>query len=538
MKLLRVLIIIFLFSTHTSYSQDWPKIYEGNTNYWSWGLIESYDKGYILSVQVDPGTGVPQMYASLIKTDINGNQLWTKTIFSESYQVAFSGFDKTSDGGIIVIGVTTKLDPVNYDVIFIKFNSCGEKEWCKIISTPGNDDYGVKIKKIPGGYISLVSYFQDWKTKRIWLFKLDTEGNILWEQLINQSDNYISNSQGRDLLVLPDNNYLVTGDAYDGSPGHVYYLRPLIIKTDSNANVLWTLPFGHTNGFRGDLATCPQVNETGFYYMAARHFRSSSPYGDSPCFLKVSPTGEEVFYKDLLPNSNLGKSNTLNINNNDSLFISADWYDENDSVRVGLFKTDTLGNITKTRIIFKNVFQQLESSLFTYDENYLTVGDFNPDSTTFKIYLYKFTSNLEYSPLNTQPRIYDSLCPHSIVSDTASLDDCAVITNVYDPFKTPEKFNLVIYPNPTKDKITIDLPQFLLKQSSSGTIQINTIYHQWNTSTLEIYDLFGKLIFSKEMPKKTEKVEIDVSSWQNGMYVARLLFMNEIVAKATFIVRK
>jgi hypothetical protein len=537
MKIFRILMLFILLPSIYSYSQDWPKIYGGNTNNWCWDLKESYDKGYIIDVQVDPGTSVPQMYAWIIKTDINGIQLWTKTVSSNLYQVAFNGPDMTSDGGFVVTGVTTKLDPENYDVIFVKFNACGEKEWCKIISTPGNDDYGVKIKEIPGGYISLVSYFQDWKTKRIWLFKLNTEGNILWEQLINQSDNYISNSEGRDLLVLQDNNYLVTGDAYDGSPGHVYYLRPLIIKTDSNANVLWSLPFGHTNGFRGDLATFPQVNETGFYYMAARHFRYSSPYGDSPCFLKVSPTGEEVFYKDLLPNSNLGKSNTLNIKNNDSLFISADWYDENDSVRVGIFKSDTLGNITKTRIIFKNVFQQLESSLFTYDEKYLTVGDFNPDSTTFKIYLYKFTSNLEYTPLNTQPRIYDSLCPHSIVSDTASLDDCAVITDVYDPVKTPERFNLLVYPNPAKDKLTIDLPQFLLRKTSSGTVQINTIYHHWNSSFLEIFDINGKLMYSREIPNHNEKVELDVSSWQEGMYVARVVFMNEVVAKATFIIR-
>ena len=89
------------------------------------------------------------MYAWLIKSDINGNLLWSKSIFSQSYQIAFSGVDGTADGGFILTGGTTKLDYFNFDIDFIKFNACGEKEWCDIISTPGNDDYGVKIKQIP-----------------------------------------------------------------------------------------------------------------------------------------------------------------------------------------------------------------------------------------------------------------------------------------------------------------------------------------------------------------------------------------------------
>lgn len=64
-----------------------------------------------------------------------------------------------------------------------------------------------------------------------------------------------------------------------------------------------------------------------------------------------------------------------------------------------------------------------------------------------------------------------------------------------------------------------------------------TYYHQWNTTTLDIYGLFGKLIYSKEIPKKTENVELDVSLWHAGMYVARLVFMNEVVAVAKFVIQ-
>ena len=536
MKVYKILIAIILCFPNETRAQDWPKIYGGNTNNWCWELKEFYDKGYIIDVQVDPGLHVPQMYAWFIKTDMNGNQLWSKTISSNAYQVALNGLDNTSDGGFIVTGATTKLDPSNYDIVFIKFNACGEKEWCNIISTPGNDDNGVKIKSVPNGYIALIHYFKDWQTKRIWLFKLDLSGEILWQQCYLDSANVVG-EEPEDLLVCSDSGYLITGDGYfPPSEQKTYYLMPLFIKTSSDGAQQWVLAYGQTNGFRGDIPQYTNENQTGFYYSSGRDFRQTAPYGDSPCFLKVSPTGQAVYSKDLISNSQLGGASTLLLKNNDSLYITATWKDLNNIFNVGIFKLDTVGNISKTKIVIQNVIYYLMSSLFTYNNNYLTAGNFNPDSTNTRIYLYKFTSNLDSAPLNTQPRVYDSLCLNPIVSDTTNLDDCAVISGIDDPFKNPEKFNLIIYPNPARDKLAIEIPEKLKRQTSSGSIQVTTIYHQWSSAILEIFDLFGKRIYSKEISNQTEIVQMDVSSWNDGMYEARLVFMNQVVAGAKFVV--
>jgi hypothetical protein len=184
----------------------------------------------------------------------------------------------------------------------------------------------------------------------------------------------------------------------------------------------------------------------------------------------------------------------------------------------------------------QNDLYSLHAALFTDDNNYAIIGYFDPTNTGTKIYLYKFTSNLDYAPLNTQPRVYDSLCPHPIVSDTTNLDDCAIITGIDDPFKNPEKFNLAVYPNPASDKLTIAIPGKLARKTGSGAMQITTIYHQWDKATLEIYDLSGKLVCSKEITRQTEQVELNVSSWRQGMYEARLIFMNEIVGTAKFVI--
>ena len=544
MKILKILLILLLSHSFTCSSQVWPKIYGGNTYNWCNQVIEKYDKGYMIDVQVDPGYQVQQRYSWIIKTDINGNQLWTKSIFSNAYQAVLESIENTPDGGVIASGATNILDPSNYDVAFIKYNACGEKEWCRIFSTPGNTEYARKVIKSGNDYIGLVAYYLtlSYDTNRIWLFKFDQEGNFIWEKWVNITADSITNEEGNSLSSIEDENFIITGDGYDASGGGPYaYLRPLIIRTDSVANVEWALPFGKNNGFRGHLATNIQQNQSGFYYLGATHFYTV-PNGDSPCLLKVTPGGEESYYKDLILDSQLEPQvNAVNLQNNDSLFISMGWLDFNDIVHIAIVKTDTLGNIdkTKTLLLSADVYcGGMRSAMFSFDGNYVVAGNLNPDSTTTKIYLYKLTPNLDYAPLNTQPRIYDSLCPHPIVSDNTNLDDCAIITNVDDPFRNPEKFNLAVYPNPARDKLTIEIPGKLARKTGSGAMQITTIYHQWDKATLEIYDLSGKLVFSKEINKQTERVELNVGTWQTGMYAARLVFMNSIVAEAKFVVER
>jgi hypothetical protein len=64
----------------------------------------------------------------------------------------------------------------------------------------------------------------------------------------------------------------------------------------------------------------------------------------------------------------------------------------------------------------------------------------------------------------------------------------------------------------------------------------NTIYHQWKDVRLEVFDLYGQLMFCETVPQQKKSITLNVSSWSPGMYLARLVFMNEVVAKAKFVV--
>jgi len=157
-------------------------------------------------------------------------------------------------------------------------------------------------------------------------------------------------------------------------------------------------------------------------------------------------------------------------------------------------------------------------------------------STLSQSCAYKLTPNLDYDSVYTTPFTYDSLCPHPIVSDTIPLDDCqVVIVGLDDAVKNPEKTKLHIYPNPAGEEITIELPQYLVRQNQGNGITATTTYFQWDRTRLDILDLTGKLVFSQEIPKQQTLIKLNVSAWSTGLYLARVVFVNEVVAEAKFI---
>ena len=260
----RILLFFTLVWNNTVYAQFWQREFGINKTCWSSDVKETYDHGILILSQVDPGPFVPRMNAWIIKTDINGFVLWNKTIFNAQYLIAFNDIQQTLDCGLILTGITTRLDATDYDVTFLKLNACGEKEWCKIFSTPGNSDFGLRIRQIPNGYIALVKYFKDWEQKRIWLFRINETGELIWQKLYEQNDSLLYGEEGRDLMISSDGGFLITGDGYCWDPQtQLWRTRPVFIKTDSEGDEQWNLIYGLNSGYRGDVAKNPTENSSG-----------------------------------------------------------------------------------------------------------------------------------------------------------------------------------------------------------------------------------------------------------------------------------
>lgn len=180
----------------------------------------------------------------LIKTDSLGDTVWARayggTERDEGYCVQL-----TSDGGYIVSGSTASFATVTRDVYLIKTDSEGNAIWTK---TYGGSliEKGYAVQQtIDGGYI-IVGPTNSYGAGEadVYLIKTDFEGNVVWTRTYGGSlgDKAFSVQQ------TSDGGYIIAGYTESYAAGHadVY-----LIKTDSKGLVKKRLDETHGGGHTG-----------------------------------------------------------------------------------------------------------------------------------------------------------------------------------------------------------------------------------------------------------------------------------------------
>jgi hypothetical protein len=236
-------------------AQQWHRIYFPNKSNGTSSVFEAYDKGYVLGGEFNPSS-IPTN-GLIIKTNINGEMLWSKTVSSSNDFTSIYDINPTDEQGFILTGFTgEQTDWVN--PLIMKLNPCAEHQWCRIFNLPNeNPEWGQSIWQIPGGYIALfLAYGEDPANERIWLFRLDDQGDLVWKQVYAQSDTAVIGENGVRMCVTEDYRFIINGHCYYPNPGNPWpkFLRPFIIKTDSSGTLEWELPWWSVNGenFKGE----------------------------------------------------------------------------------------------------------------------------------------------------------------------------------------------------------------------------------------------------------------------------------------------
>ena len=515
-----------------SSAQEWSRIYFPTKSTVVSSVFETYDRGYVLGGDFESG-GIPAR-GLILRTDINGYALWYKTVSENNDFTSIWDINATSDNGLILTGVTGE-QTNNLNPFIMKLNACADPEWCRIYNLPNvNPEWGQSIWQMPGGYIALFyAYGQNSSNERIWLYRLKENGDLLWTQLYTQSDTSIKYAEGVHLHVTHDLHFIISGDCYYPDPNVSYplKLRPLIIKVDSTGGLQWELPWSLLNGenFYGQ-SYCSATDNQGTTYSASRHIVKTGPAaGDKPCMIKTDYSGNESDFIDLFPNSKMGSTSTIS------------WF-EDSTLAIGYFSTDTItpsldgtvGVVRCTRngyiILDKPII--INSYLFSdavtsFDNKLLLVGSF-PEGINWITHSYKLNCNLEFDSIYTHPRVYDSLCPYPIPSDTIPLN--CLLVGREELAGEEENSKLAVYPNPAAGTVHIVIPDQLKTVKQASVFTVTTWRARWEKTELEVYDLFGRRVYSKALPFGEKSVTLDVSAWKTGMYLIRLVYNGSTVA--------
>ena len=284
---------VYLIKTDSNGDALWMKTF-GGSNY-DYGLYvqqTSPDNGYIITgYTMSYGAGINDVY--LIKTDSNGDILWTKTFGGSGYDVAFS-VQQTTDGGYIIAGFTTSYGAGGRDVYLIKTDSNGDALWTKTFGGSGWDVGHCVQQATDGGYIvagATESYGAGGYD--VYLIKTDPSGDTLWTQIFGDT----GYNEAFSIQQTLDGGYILAGATeYFGPGGHDVFL----MKTDSSGNALWTRTFG---GSGYDLGfSVQQTTDEGF--IIAGSSTSFSAYGDNDVYLIKTDSNGDTLWTQTLGGSN------------------------------------------------------------------------------------------------------------------------------------------------------------------------------------------------------------------------------------------
>jgi hypothetical protein len=226
----------------------------GGDNLFSFGcsVQQNNDGGYIFTGGISTHSD-PDVW--LVKTDSNGDSLWTQTFGSSVYDEGYS-VEQTNDGGYIITGSTESSGNGLLDIWLLKTDSNGNSLWTQTFGG-SSVDLGRSVEQTnDGGYIvaGRTDSFGNGNSD-VWLIKTDSNGDSLWTRTFGGYEN----DSGYSVKQTNDGGYIVAGGTYSFGNGNS---DVWLIKTDSNGDSLWTRTFGDSSYDRG--RSVEQTNDGGY----------------------------------------------------------------------------------------------------------------------------------------------------------------------------------------------------------------------------------------------------------------------------------
>lgn len=337
-------------------------------------VVQTTDNGYMLVYNSNGDV-------SLLRTNENGVELWTKTIFTADNYYANS-ISLTSDNGFIIAGYCGEYD-VNRDIFLIRADSNGDTLWTTTLGGSNRENV-YRARQTPDGGFAVAGYIDVTDTNSDgFIIKTDNLGNELWTQYYGSTGyDYFY-----DFELTSDNGFIIAGHTTGFGTGgnawvvkanslgvqqwHTYYSHPggsinfylfgVDVTSDNNyvfsglgggihtmkmnslGDTLWTRKYGDWQYYGNDIAS---TDDGGYVSLATKSVYT--PEGYYAVLVKYDASGNEMWAREVgLTNSVLGSRIKLA---DDNGFYVCGRYDYNgeygsiDHTNSYLLKTDENGD--------------------------------------------------------------------------------------------------------------------------------------------------------------------------------------------------
>lgn len=222
----------WLIKTDASGDTVWTKTFGGSTGDVFNSVEQTMDGGYIMTGETSSFASYGYSDLWLIKTDAEGDTIWTKT-FDRGFSEGGRSVRQTRDGGYVIAGSSGDLR-----VWLIRTNAFGDTLWTKIL---GSSLYRSRASSIQitsdGGYLILVNRDDD-----IWLIRTDSQGTSLWHSYFRwcnpQDFGDCGLISGSELQLTADGGVIITGNRRH---------NVLLLRADSSGTLIWRKYFNNVH---------------------------------------------------------------------------------------------------------------------------------------------------------------------------------------------------------------------------------------------------------------------------------------------------
>ncbi|WP_337044001.1 3-coathanger stack domain-containing protein [Emticicia sp. 17c] len=285
LQIITCLLVLLTFlranAQNTSTIIEWQRCYGWDSWYGDEGIrIAPTKDGNFITL----GKKTLQGYENIVTSKVNakGEILWETIIFDTQVYTGFRGFDviQHPDGGYILVGQVVDVRRLSFvstdlrqletntgfhgyiDMLVVKLDSKGQKEWFKLIGGSA-EDVPVRTILTPDNNIMLLGYTSsndqdmydtgknnDSFNRDVWVAKLNSSGTIISKKCFGGNSDDIP----FDMKRLADGNYVIVGSsnstnwqAASNKGGKDVFA----IKIDESLNTIWQKSYGSNQNDEG-----------------------------------------------------------------------------------------------------------------------------------------------------------------------------------------------------------------------------------------------------------------------------------------------